>query len=113
MQYVQGDSLEQACKGRSIEFVAEVMEKAARALAYAHSKGVIHRDIKPSNILVDYQGEPHLTDFGLAHAWQEAAQAPDQVVSPTAGTPRRCTWIVVISAQASTSTPLGSRCTGY
>jgi len=87
MQYVQGDSLEQACKGRSIEFVAEVMEKAARALAYAHSKGVIHRDIKPSNILVDYQGEPHLTDFGLAHAWQEAAQPPDEVVSPTAGTP--------------------------
>lgn len=87
MQYVQGDSLEQACKGRSIEFVAEVMEKAARALAYAHSKGVIHRDIKPSNIVVDYQGEPHLTDFGLAHAWQEAAQAPDEVVSPTAGTP--------------------------
>ena len=87
MQYVQGDSLEQACKGRSIEFVAEVMEKAARALAYAHSKGVIHRDIKPSNILVDYQGEPHLTDFGLAHAWQEAAQARDQAVSPTAGTP--------------------------
>jgi WD40 repeat protein len=33
---------------------------------YAHQRGVLHRDIKPGNILLDAQGTPHLTDFGLA-----------------------------------------------
>ena len=33
---------------------------------YAHEHGILHRDIKPGNILLDEQGEPHLTDFGLA-----------------------------------------------
>ena len=38
----------------------------ARAVHFAHQHGVLHRDIKPHNILLDAQGQPHLTDFGLA-----------------------------------------------
>jgi len=43
-----------------------LVSKVARAVAYAHSCGVIHRDIKPSNILLDKTSEPKIVDFGLA-----------------------------------------------
>ena len=43
-----------------------VMRELAEALVYAHSEQVIHRDIKPSNILLDVNGHPMLTDFGIS-----------------------------------------------
>lgn len=43
-----------------------LVEKAARALHHAHSRGVIHRDVKPGNIIVTAGGEPVVLDFGLA-----------------------------------------------
>src|SRR5215471_15984429 len=44
----------------------ELMAKVARAVEYAHSRGVLHRDIKPGNILLNERGEPLVSDFGLA-----------------------------------------------
>ncbi len=45
---------------------AEVMEAVSRAVQFAHDRAVIHRDIKPANIMLDGEGRPRLTDFGLA-----------------------------------------------
>src|SRR5262245_17237104 len=44
----------------------QLMAKVAGAVEYAHSRGVLHRDIKPGNILLNDQGEPLVSDFGLA-----------------------------------------------
>jgi len=48
------------------EEAVELLIKIGRAVAYAHSSGVIHRDLKPSNILLDKSNEPKIVDFGLA-----------------------------------------------
>ena len=68
MKYAMGGSLRAAApslRTKPRECV-RLMAKVARAIAYAHSKGVLHRDLQPGNILLDENGEPMVSDFGLA-----------------------------------------------
>src|SRR6266436_1181697 len=68
MKFVEGGQLDEVVKRTPMPMrqAAELMAKVARTVHYAHEHGILHRDIKPGNILLDANGEPHLTDFGLA-----------------------------------------------
>jgi serine/threonine protein kinase/Tfp pilus assembly protein PilF len=68
MKLIEGGRLDEALKREPIPMrrTAELIAKLARAVQYAHERGILHRDIKPGNILLDAKGEPHLTDFGIA-----------------------------------------------
>lgn len=68
-EYEPGGSLAEhlEARGRLPEHEAlDITGKMASALAYAHRRHVIHRDVKPANILFDGEGEPILSDFGIA-----------------------------------------------
>ena len=66
--FVPGTTLARHLAAGRLAFgeAAAMVARVAEALHHAHLQGVIHRDVKPANILLDRQGEPHLTDFGLA-----------------------------------------------
>jgi len=68
MKFVEGGQLDEVIRRAplSIRQAVELITKVARTVHYAHEHSILHRDIKPGNILLDANGEPHLTDFGLA-----------------------------------------------
>lgn len=66
MELVEGSTLTQKIATLPVKDAARIFLDIADALDYAHRRGIIHRDIKPDNILIGADGEPKLTDLGIA-----------------------------------------------
>jgi serine/threonine-protein kinase len=70
-EFVDGETLKELVDREGPLPVAEALEIAssvARALAFAHSQGLIHRDVKPQNVLMNGDGRAKVTDFGIARS---------------------------------------------
>ncbi|MBK7869130.1 MAG: serine/threonine protein kinase [Ignavibacteriales bacterium] len=69
MEYIEGMTLKEMLAKTGLlpeDRALPIFHKILRGLAYAHSQGIIHRDIKPGNIIIDKNGNPKITDFGIA-----------------------------------------------
>jgi eukaryotic-like serine/threonine-protein kinase len=68
LEYVDGGTLARslAAAPQSPQAAAALVETLARAIDHVHSRGIVHRDLKPANVLLTADGQPKITDFGLA-----------------------------------------------
>ena len=92
LEYVEGGSLWRKLGGapQPPRYAAEVVAVLARAVHFAHERGVLHRDLKPGNVLLAADGSPKVTDFGLARFLEAEAAAAADSPTPTGavlGTP--------------------------
>ncbi|MGH8312869.1 MAG: serine/threonine protein kinase, partial [Gammaproteobacteria bacterium] len=88
MEYVRGaQPLTLFCRAGNllpVRKIVEIIFKCAKALDYAHRKGLVHRDIKPGNIMMTADGDVRIVDFGVAHmAGNDGGQLKGLVGSPS------------------------------
>jgi WD40 repeat protein/tRNA A-37 threonylcarbamoyl transferase component Bud32 len=85
LEFCTGGGLDRKLAGTPLEarLAAALVEKLARAMHAAHQAHVIHRDLKPANVLLTAEGEPKITDFGLAKRLDEQGRTQTGAVMGT------------------------------
>jgi serine/threonine protein kinase len=72
MEFIPGGTMRDQINGPiPWQEAAAMLAPIARALEYVHNQKIVHRDIKPSNILIDENGQPMLSDFGIVKLIEE------------------------------------------
>ncbi len=100
MSLIDGIAVDDLCRHAQpipIDQTRWILFQATRALAYAHSEGIVHRDIKPANILLNLKGDVILTDFGIAKALGDTGltQSGTQVGTPMYMSPEQFSGVPV------------------
>lgn len=81
MEFVPGKSIYHSADGIAIDpgEVIRLVTGICHGLAHAHEHGIIHRDIKPSNILLDFNAQPKIGDFGLARPIERKIEEGEEI----------------------------------
>jgi serine/threonine-protein kinase len=95
MKFIEGRPLDSIIKQSAplpIPMARSIVTKVGEALGYAHRRGVVHRDIKPANIMIDIEGMPIVTDFGIAKVAdkQGLTMTGATIGTPTYMSPEQC-----------------------
>ena len=100
MKFVEGRTLDAIIaqqRALPIPVILQVLRGAAHALAYAHERGIIHRDIKGANIMIQSDGRPVVSDFGIARVLTEKSLtvAGSVIGTPFFMSPEQCAGTAV------------------